>query len=197
MVGWRGGRTERNRAVRPEPARDRGRRGCRRSPRRRWLTHARILAVFEPAGGLEHATRGLLVRRWNRAVPRAVQEQETGGGVETGEVRRLLALERRAHQDRRVEHVRMLEHHAIRHIAALGEPDEDLAAACEHGGVEQGDDGVAHVRALAAALLHAAPVRIPVRATHVVAVVRAVEGEIGGEGRGVGGAGSDVRGRGV
>ena len=35
-----------------------------------------------------------------------------------------------------VEHVRMLEHHAIRHIAVLGEPDEDLAAACEHGGAE-------------------------------------------------------------
>lgn len=155
-------------------------------------------------------TRGIRAGRWPRARdarsagpqvescgPASRTRAGNGWGVETGEVRRLLALERRAHQDRRVEHVRMLEHHAIRHIAALGEPDEDLAAACEHGGVEQGDDGVAHARALAAALLHAAPVRIPVRATHVVAVVRAVEGEIGGEGRGVGGAGSDVRGRGV
>ena len=134
-------------------------------PRRKWRepyrdTRDRSEArpVQGPDGPSAGRARGLCGHTRHRP------EKESGKGVKR---RLLLAHERRAEQNRRIEHGRIRLDQTVRQVAALGEPDKNLLTVCKRRGVQQRGHRFADRRAFPLPFFHAAAVRIPVIAAHV------------------------------
>ena len=128
------------------------------------VSHVGILAIGQKPGPFKDLMGRLLVGRGDCAVIRAIGQKESGKGVKR---RLLLAHERRAEQNRRIEHGRIRLDQTVRQVAALGEPDKNLLTVCKRRGVQQRGHRFADRRAFPLPFLHAAAVRIPVIAAHV------------------------------
>ena len=98
------------------------------------MGHAGILAIGQMSGPFKDLMGRLLVGQRDRAVLRAIRQEESGRGVKR---RLFLAHERRTEQDRGIEQRRMHLDQTIRQITALGETDQYLPAMGECRGIQQ------------------------------------------------------------